>query len=178
MSGTNAHLILEEAPRSAPRPAADEPSAVPSVPWVLSARSEAALRAQAARLLTHLHDHPGTPPGDLAYSLALTRARHEYRAALTGADPHEHAAALEALASGAPHAHLLTGTAARTARPVFVFPGQGAQWAGMAVGLLGSSPVFAARMAECAAALESHVEWSLLDVVRGEPGAPGLDRVD
>ncbi|WP_336924243.1 SDR family NAD(P)-dependent oxidoreductase, partial [Streptomyces sp. JWR5-1] len=187
MSGTNAHLILEEAPRSAPRPTADEPSAVPdvpdvpdapAVPWVLSARSEAALRAQATRLLAHLHDHPGTPPLDLAYSLALTRARHEYRAALTGADPREHAAALEALASGAPHAHLLTGSAGRSARPVFVFPGQGAQWTGMAVELLDSAPVFAARMAECAAALEPHVDWSLLDVVRGEPDAPGLDRVD
>ncbi len=57
-------------------------------------------------------------------------------------------------------------------------PGQGAQWAGMAVDLLGSSPVFAERMDACAAALAAHVEWSLLDVVRGVEGAPGLDRVD
>ncbi|MDX3559367.1 acyltransferase domain-containing protein, partial [Streptomyces europaeiscabiei] len=61
---------------------------------------------------------------------------------------------------------------------VFVFPGQGSQWVGMAVGLLDSSPVFAARFAECGAALEGFVEWSLVDVVRGVEGAPGLDRVD
>ncbi|WP_158716570.1 acyltransferase domain-containing protein, partial [Streptomyces sp. NRRL S-1314] len=62
--------------------------------------------------------------------------------------------------------------------PVFVFPGQGAQWAGMAVELLESSPVFAERFAECGEALAQFVDWSLTDVVRGEDGAPGLDRVD
>ncbi|MGC5041666.1 acyltransferase domain-containing protein, partial [Streptomyces sp. DT73] len=62
--------------------------------------------------------------------------------------------------------------------PVFVFPGQGAQWVGMAVELLDSSPVFAARFAECAEALSPFVDWSLVDVVRGEGDAPGLDRVD
>ncbi|WP_037649756.1 acyltransferase domain-containing protein, partial [Streptomyces hygroscopicus] len=62
--------------------------------------------------------------------------------------------------------------------PVFVFSGEGAQWVGMARGLLEGSPVFAGRMAECAAALEPHVDWSLLAVVRGEEGAPSLDRVD
>ncbi|MEG3632146.1 acyltransferase domain-containing protein, partial [Streptomyces poriticola] len=60
----------------------------------------------------------------------------------------------------------------------FVFPGQGAQWAGMAVDLLDSSPVFAGWMTECAVALEPFVDWSLLDVVRGVEGVPGLDRVD
>ncbi|MFF6808282.1 acyltransferase domain-containing protein, partial [Streptomyces sp. NPDC012616] len=62
--------------------------------------------------------------------------------------------------------------------PVFVFPGQGAQWVGMAVELLGVSEVFAARFGECGVALEGLVEWSLVDVVRGVGGAPGLDRVD
>ncbi|MFM9701141.1 acyltransferase domain-containing protein, partial [Streptomyces europaeiscabiei] len=61
---------------------------------------------------------------------------------------------------------------------VFVFPGQGSQWVGMAVELLDASPVFAARFVECGAALGGFVEWSLVDVVRGVEGAPGLDRVD
>ncbi|MBB1160356.1 acyltransferase domain-containing protein, partial [Amycolatopsis dendrobii] len=58
-----------------------------------------------------------------------------------------------------------------------VFPGQGSQWAGMALGLLESSPVFAARLAECAAALESFVDWSLLDVLRDESALGQLDVV-
>uniref|UniRef100_UPI00056D88E9 acyltransferase domain-containing protein n=1 Tax=Streptomyces sp. NRRL B-1347 TaxID=1476877 RepID=UPI00056D88E9 len=61
---------------------------------------------------------------------------------------------------------------------VFVFPGQGAQWAGMAVGLLESSPVFAEAMGECESALSAYVDWSLTDVLRGAEGAPGFDRVD
>ena len=61
---------------------------------------------------------------------------------------------------------------------MFVFPGQGSQWVGMAVGLLGSSPVFAARVAECEVALAAYVDWSLSGVLRGEAGAPGLDRTD
>ncbi|WP_156107635.1 acyltransferase domain-containing protein, partial [Streptomyces violaceusniger] len=60
--------------------------------------------------------------------------------------------------------------------PVFVFPGQGSQWVGMAVELLDSSPVFAGRIAECEAALAEFVEWSLVEVLRG--GGPGLGRVD
>ncbi len=64
------------------------------------------------------------------------------------------------------------------ARPVFVFPGQGAQWVGMAVELLDSSPVFAARIAECGVALARFVDWSLEDVLRGVEGAPSLERVD
>ncbi|WP_319305887.1 type I polyketide synthase [Streptomyces scabiei] len=63
-------------------------------------------------------------------------------------------------------------------RVVFVFPGQGSQWVGMAAGLWESSSVFRERMVECERALEPFVEWSLSAVVRGEEGAPGLDRVD
>ena len=61
---------------------------------------------------------------------------------------------------------------------VFVFPGQGSQWVGMAVELLDSSPVFAERMRVCGEALGAHVDWSLEDVLRGGRGAPGLERVD
>ncbi|WP_159066193.1 acyltransferase domain-containing protein, partial [Streptomyces hygroscopicus] len=70
------------------------------------------------------------------------------------------------------------GVADVRGRSVFVFPGQGAQWVGMAVGLLESSPVFAEAIAECESALSAYVDWSLTDVLRGVEGAPGFDRVD
>ncbi|MFD7616206.1 type I polyketide synthase [Streptomyces sp. NPDC059802] len=177
VSGTNAHVILEQAPE-APEAAGDVRPVVglPAVPWVLSAKSPQALADQAGRLLARVRGDAGLSVVDLGYSLALTRSRFEYRAGVVAGERAEFVAALEAIASGGPVPGVVRGVAADAeVRPVFVFPGQGAQWAGMAVGLLESSPVFAARMAECAAALEPYVDWSLLDVVRG---APGLDRVD
>ncbi|WP_431772426.1 type I polyketide synthase [Streptomyces cucumeris] len=174
LSGTNAHVILEQAPRP-PVPHEglethdDQPG--PVLPWLLSARSAEALRAQAARLLDHLARTGGCDVADV--SLSLTgRTAHEHRAVLVG-DRDRLPAALKELAAGASPA---VGGIAHTGGPVaFVFPGQGAQWAGMARDLLVASPAFADRMRDCAAALAPHVEWSLLDVV--DSGA-GLDRVD
>ncbi|WP_279498116.1 type I polyketide synthase [Actinomadura rubrisoli] len=179
ISGTNAHLILEEAPDPdpAPVPAPVSDHAGP-VPVVLSAKTEQALRAQAAGLLGHLREHPDAVLADLGYSLATGRAHFEQRAALVADDRAELEFGLESLAGGMTAPGLVAAQARTDVRPVFVFPGQGAQWAGMAAGLLESSPVFAARMGECAAALEPLVDWSLLDVVRQADGAPGLDRVD
>ncbi len=177
MSGTNVHLIVEEAPQE------QTPSATPAhtsgaVPWVLSAKSQKALTAQAARLRAHLAGLPDAPLADVGHSLAVTRTAFTHRAAVVAADREAFLSALDALADGVPAPNVVRGTAGRGTRPVFVFPGQGAQWAGMAVGLLDSSPVFAARMGECATALEPYVDWSLTDVVRGAEGAPGFDRVD
>ena len=74
---------------------------------------------------------------------------------------------------------IVTGVAAgATEGAVFLFPGQGGQWEGMAVELLEGSPVFAQRLAECADALEPFVDWRLEDVLRGARGAPELGRVD
>ncbi|MEU9578344.1 type I polyketide synthase [Streptomyces chilikensis] len=176
LSGTNAHVILEQAPAEEP---AAEPEAVPAptgvVPWVLSAKSEQALKAQAERLLAHVRENPDARVADIGHSLALTRSRFETRAAIVASDLHDFETALAALAEGRPDATVLTGEAHTSPRTVFVFPGQGAQWTGMAVELLDASPVFAARMAECAAALAPHTDWSLLDVVRS---GEGLERVD
>ncbi|MFE7477184.1 type I polyketide synthase [Streptomyces sp. NPDC057575] len=183
VSGTNSHVIIEQAP-PAPEQAADTvqapPSRLPAVPWILSAKSHTALRDQAANLLAQIREDEDTETyaTDIGYSLALTRSRFEHRAAIVAGTREEFVNALETVAAGEPGSDVATGSAARATKPVFVFPGQGAQWAGMAVGLLESSPVFAARMAECAAALEPYVDWSLLDVVRGTSGAPGFDRVD
>ncbi|GLF98832.1 SDR family NAD(P)-dependent oxidoreductase [Streptomyces yaizuensis] len=185
VSGTNAHVIVEEAPAPPPDlprrplpPAGASSAPAGERPWILTARTPGALRAQGRRLLAHLREHRTLAPLDVGWSLAATRARFEHRAAVFGADREGLTAALRRLADGADAPDLVRGTAHAPARTVFVFPGQGSQWPGMAVGLLASSPVFAQRMEACSRALSPHVEWSLTDVLRGAPGAPGLDRVD
>ncbi|MFI1510877.1 SDR family NAD(P)-dependent oxidoreductase, partial [Streptomyces sp. NPDC020597] len=152
VSGTNAHVILEE-----PEPpiAVEEPAALaagPSrtvVPWLLSARSDTALRAQAERLLTRL-ESSNTDPVDIAYSLLTGRAALEQRAVVVGADRDALVASLRGLTGTTSGSAVARGAARRagdTVDPVFVFPGQGGQWVGMAVELLDVSPVFAARFA-------------------------------
>ncbi|WP_406144448.1 type I polyketide synthase [Streptomyces sp. NBC_01012] len=171
VSGTNVHTILEEAP--AEEPVAGEQAVVPVapavVPWVLSGRSAEALRGQAAGLV------PLVDEDRAAVGAALAgRSVFEHRAVVVGESAEEFAAALKALAEGEPLAGVVSGVASGTGKTVFVFPGQGSQWAGMAVELLESSPVFAARFEECERALTPLVDWSLTDVVRS--GA--YDRVD
>ncbi|MFD4509259.1 SDR family NAD(P)-dependent oxidoreductase [Streptomyces sp. NPDC058457] len=172
MSGTNAHVVLEAAPQPAPEPARDPepvPPVPPALPWTVSARSEAALAAQARRLADFA---AGRDPRDVAFSLATTRSALEHRAVVIGATETELRDGLTALAQGNPTPRLVVGTeAAVPRRTVFVFPGQGSQWAGMAVELLESSPVFAERFAECERALAPYADWSLTEVVRsGEFG--------
>jgi len=175
VSGTNAHVILEQAAEAA-APDEDRPPAAVALP--VSARSGAALRAQAGRLLSTV-DSPA-PLGDVAVALATRRSTFEHRAVVTGTDRGALLAGLRSLAAGSPASNVVTGEAARrgAVRPVFVFPGQGAQWLGMATELMAGSPVFAARMRECAAAVDAFTDWSLLAVLRGDDGAPELDRVD
>ncbi|MGW3499079.1 SDR family NAD(P)-dependent oxidoreductase, partial [Streptomyces sp. NPDC001020] len=100
------------------------------------------------------------------------------RAVVVGQDRAELLAGLDALARDETTDHLVTGVADRDSGTVFVFPGQGSQWAGMARELLDTSPVFSERIADCSRALAPYTDWSLSDVLRGAPKAPGLDRVD
>ncbi|PNG95566.1 Oleandomycin polyketide synthase [Streptomyces malaysiensis] len=189
VSGTNAHLILEQAPEEAPAETdagteSTEPEAPGlvatggAVPWVLSAKNPTALRAQADRLIAHLSAHPDTDPVDMGWSLATARTALEHRAVVLATDIDQATAALTALSEGQPHPALTTGETGTDGKTVFVFPGQGAQWTGMGAQLLNSSPVFAARLHECAEALAPYTDWSLIDVITGTPGAPSLDRVD
>ncbi|MDC0746351.1 type I polyketide synthase [Polyangium mundeleinium] len=177
VSGTNAHVILEQAPPGEEPPEGAGGASL-AVPVLLSARSEAALAAQAVRLREHLEAHPGLPLIDVAYSLATTRARLEHRAALVARDRAGLLDALTSVARGEPTPHAVVGSSTGGGKVVFVFPGQGSQWPGMARALLDTVPVFRDQIAACERALSPHVDWSLLAVLRGEPGAPSLERVD
>ncbi|MEU1866659.1 thioester reductase domain-containing protein [Streptomyces gardneri] len=176
VSGTNAHVILEEVPEETTAP--EQAEGGQAVPWVLSAKSRPALREQARRLAAHLAERPELTDQDVAFSLATTRAALPERASIVGVDREARLARLDALADGEPAAGLVTGSAGRSGKTVFLFPGQGSQWAGMAVDLMDTSPAFAERIDACAEALAEFTDWSLQDVLRGADGAPGLDRVD
>jgi amino acid adenylation domain-containing protein len=189
VSGTNAHVVVEEAPVEAAialAPAADAAEAaaaasslppLPAWPVLLSARSEAALKGQAERLREHVLAHPDLALVDLAYSLATTRTAFEHRAAIVADSREGLLSALEALAQGRPAPQTALGRARGEGKVVFVFPGQGSQWQGMALSLLDTSPVFRARLEACEAALAPHVNWSLLSVLHSEDESL-LDRID
>ncbi|MEU1949867.1 type I polyketide synthase, partial [Streptomyces sp. NPDC020125] len=182
ISGTNAHVILEQAPDQARHTEREpEPDGPRVVPWVLSARGAEALRDQARALAAQLATDPTASPVEVGWSLIRSRTLFDHRAVVVGESRAELIAAVQALAADETHPGVVhAGTAATTggAGPVLVFPGQGSQWIGMGAGLLDASPVFAARVAECERALAPHVDWSLTDVLRGVDGAGDLSRVD
>ncbi|MYR60778.1 modular polyketide synthase, partial [Streptomyces sp. SID625] len=137
VSGTNAHLILEQAPAEEAEPAAGpaaDGDAYP-LPWVLSGRTDEALRDQAARLLDHLNAGPGPlRAADTGRALALTRTAFERRAVIVGTDQDRLIDGVKALAEGRTVPGLVRGGGLSSGRSVLVFPGQGSQWVGMAAG--------------------------------------------
>jgi acyl transferase domain-containing protein len=172
MSGTNAHVIVEQADVLADTPPA-------SIPWVLSAASPQALRAQAARLLEHAVSRTDRTVADIGWSLAVARTRFAHRAVVVGTQRAQFLDGLASVAAGEPGSAVAYGTVpAEPGRTVFVFPGQGGQWVGMARELLEYSPAFARAVERCESALAEHCDWSLSDVLRGREGAASLDRVD
>ncbi|TRW82822.1 type I polyketide synthase [Mycolicibacterium sp. 018/SC-01/001] len=176
ISGTNSHVIIEEAPESSGAAAAPAPASGP-VPWVLSGRTAATVSAQAARLVAQLERHPDLDPLDVAWTLA-GRATFAHRAVALGADLDSLLTELVALAAGEQGAATVRGEVTAAGKTAFVFPGQGSQWIGMGAEMLDASDVFVESIAACEAALSEFVDWSLTDVLRGTPGAPGYDRVD
>ncbi|MEV6771943.1 type I polyketide synthase [Nocardia sp. NPDC051030] len=148
ISGTNAHVILEEAPALEQAPAAATAPAEPIgavLPWVLSAASSRALGNQAVRLGSYIFRQSSRENAvaahDVGYSLAATRATLGHRAVVLGADRDELLAGLEALGRGDSLPGVVSGRVA-SGSTGFVFSGQGAQWAGMAEQLR-THPVFA-----------------------------------
>ncbi|MFI2264454.1 type I polyketide synthase [Streptomyces tubercidicus] len=175
LSGTNAHVILEQSPVEAPQAAAPPRTAALSlVPWVLSGRSEAALRAQATRLSAHLNDRPEWDPRDVGLSLAVTRSPFEHRAVVLGEDRETLLDRLDALGCGEPHGNVVgaagAGMAASDGSLAFLFTGQGAQRVGMGRELYETFPIFADAFDSVCAHFDGELASSLRSVVFGADG--------
>jgi acyl transferase domain-containing protein/acyl carrier protein len=168
VSGTNAHLIVEEAP--APAAAEPRPAEPTLLPWALSAKSPEALAAAARRLADHVRARD-LDPADVAHTLLEARAQLEHRAVVVGADREELLAGLDALAENRPAPNLVSGRAVSRAKMAFVFPGHGSQWLGMARELLDESPLFAASIERCEQALAPYMEQTVTELLRSEEAA-------
>ncbi|MEV6238350.1 amino acid adenylation domain-containing protein [Lentzea sp. NPDC051838] len=162
VSGTNSHVVLE----SVTEPEEERPATAGVVALTLSAKTPEALAASAAAVAEVLSH----PPAAVARSLACEREHFAHRAVVVGGDRDSLLTGLGDLVAGTPGGAAVTGEARRVRQPVFVFPGQGSQWAGMATELFSSTPVFRAKVGECAEAFAPHLGFSLLDAL-----ADGLD---
>lgn len=181
VSGTNAHLILEEPPApTITRLAEEQGPGRAAHPLLLSGRDGAALRAHAGRLAEHLRDNPGLNLRNVAATLGRHRSHFAQRAAVLVESSAQAVASLHALAQGVPDQHCIQAQAVARSGVVFVFPGQGSQWPGMARALYQQLPVFKAALDEAAAALQPHTDWSLHDVLLAEEAAQQkfFERVD
>ncbi|TDQ04389.1 acyl transferase domain-containing protein [Labedaea rhizosphaerae] len=152
LSGTNAHVIIEQAPAIEDEPV-EVTATLPRIPWLLSAKTPEALSAQASRLL----DAPGDAL-DIAYSLATTRVPFEHRACVVGSQKEELLTGLTGF----------TKNAVRKGKTAFLFTGQGAQRIGMARDLHAAYPVFAAAFDAALAELDQHLDRPLRAVIWGE----------
>ena len=175
-SGTNAHLILEQAPEEDTEPdtADQEPGGAGGlVPWVVSARSEGALRAQAEQLREFAAGDADLDVVDAGWSLVSSRAQFEHRAVVLGRDQDELLSALASLSDGAESAGVVRGVAGALGGAVFMFPGQGTQWAGMARQLYDTFPVFARTLDEICESFDTHLPYALKPLLLAEAPAEG-----
>ncbi|HEU4559962.1 MAG TPA: beta-ketoacyl synthase N-terminal-like domain-containing protein [Longimicrobium sp.] len=156
IGGTNAHVVMEEPPAMEPSPAPSRPEQL----LVLSARTESALDAAARRLAAHLEQNPEQALADVAWTLQQGRHAFAHRRAVVA---RTHAEAAQALADAAKGVAGQAGSEAPAA--VFLFPGQGAQYAGMARGLYEREPVFREELDRCAEILRPHLGLDLREVI-------------
>ena len=181
ISGTNAHVILEQAPAADESGVVAPPAGPRPWPLLLSAHDEDGLRRQAARLLDRLEAAPDLAPADLTHSLATTRAALEHRAAAIVRDRAGTTGALTALAAGELPPGLLRDTA-REGTLAVLFSGQGAQRFGMGRDLYAAHPAFAETFDAVCVHLDQHLPRPLSEIVLGtgtdtpDPGA--VDRTE
>ncbi|MFD7707409.1 type I polyketide synthase [Streptomyces sp. NPDC059786] len=170
-TGTNAHVLVAEAPAAA-EPAAEPPArfALP-----LSAAHESALPAAAKQYLALLEPGDATALADLAHTASVRRSHLDHRAVAVGRDVVGVRSALRALAKGEDHPQAVRGTAESERSCVFVFSGFGSQWAGMGRRLLETEPVFRDAVAACEEEMRKWIGWSPLAALRGEPGSRPFD---
>ncbi|MFJ8018424.1 beta-ketoacyl synthase N-terminal-like domain-containing protein, partial [Streptomyces sp. NPDC096339] len=179
ISGTNAHVILEQPQEEAGSvDAAAGGTDGGSAPWVVSGHSEDALRQQAERLREYVEARPDLELGSVAHVLATGRSHLDHRAVVAHDGRESLTTALDALAADEQHPDVVRGVVTPLGRTVFVFPGQGSQWDGMARELLTTSPVFAEHLTLTAQAIQTHTGWNLIDVLNNHPDAPPTTRVD
>ncbi|MFF2662964.1 type I polyketide synthase, partial [Kitasatospora sp. NPDC058032] len=160
ISGTNAHIILEQAPVLV-ETAAEPSPALPVVPWVLSGKTEQAVRDQAARLAEHVTSHPDQGITRIAHALATTRTHFDHRAATTGTTQDELLTGLRAIADGTTTVSTTTGGG----KTAFLFTGQGSQRNGMGRELYDTFPAFAAALDDVCDHFTPHLEHPLRDVM-------------
>jgi acyl transferase domain-containing protein/alpha-ketoglutarate-dependent taurine dioxygenase/acyl carrier protein len=157
IGGTNAHAVLEEAP-----PAVQSGPARPWQVLPLSARTPAALEEATRNLAAHLRSHPELPIADVAFTLQTGRRALRHRRVVLCRDAAEAAAALESLDPQ----RVWTGREDRRGLPAaFLFPGQGAQYAGMGLELYREEPAFRAEIDHCAEVLRPHLGLDLREIL-------------
>ncbi|MFJ4617067.1 SDR family NAD(P)-dependent oxidoreductase [Streptomyces sp. NPDC088812] len=158
ISGTNAHLILEEAPPAPAEPERPAPDRDVPVPWILSARTPQALHDQAARLTALLNAtaSEGVDPAEVGHALAR-RPLFDHRAVVVARRPADLHTAVRALSHGESAEGVVHGRSAASGRLAFLFTGQGSQRPGMGKELYAAHPVFAAAFDEACAALDAHL---------------------
>jgi len=183
ISGTNAHVILEEAPSGVASEAGLAPGVVPAgaapgvvpaeaVPWVLSGKNGMALRAQAGRLLEHVEAHRELDATDVGFSLTAGRSVFEHRAVVVVGGRDSLASDLGALARGEPAPGVIDGVASVSGGgAAFMFTGQGAQRVGMGRELYGAFSVFKSALDEVCEGLNAHLEHPVLDVLFAAEGS-------
>ncbi len=182
ISGTNAHVILEETPED-PSPLVEGPAATVAeytgpLAWVLSARNATSLYGQAARLREFAADRPGLRPVDVAQALVTARSLHKERAVVLGADRDALLANLDAYLRDDPAADVVTGAARDKATTALLFTGQGGQRVGMGRDLYLAHPVFADALDEVCDALDTYLDVPLRDVMWARPDTPDALRLN
>ncbi len=181
LSGTNAHLLVEEAPEDMNGtvvPADTRQADPPLVPWLLSGRSAQALRAQAVALLGWTDSRPDTEPGPIARALVRTRSQFEHRAVLLGADIGDLRTSLAALAAGEESPNLVQAKVAEPGRLAYVFSGQGSQRPEMGKELYATFPAFATAFDAVCAELDRHLARPLRQVIFAMAGTPEAALLD